>query len=709
MSSDARHEDPAASYPEDLGGGIKDGMYFSGVQPGLSGGHMNPFSGENSGRVVSDREVNMKAQLRRKKSGGQVGRIKAIHNRISELERSAITMYTQHAGAAMALEREVAALREERLRLGDELGDIGSSSKPRTRPMSAPLLSPNGGKNRHSWVLTSNPKLRQEATAEQLSKPIRRKTLEPSSSSSKLHHNHSSSSNKHHESSQPIQVTATSQRNASERLSRGNQARPHGWEKHMPSSPQQKQQNNNNQREHSSSNQHSPTNKQCRSDQVDFPSDKKNQSSSKKEGEHKNDKQKKNNNHHQTRPASANKAIQQTKVNRLSKSPTRASFDHFIKQNTSPPTNPKEQSMKMKSLSSPSRKPRDKVVTEGISKSSIDWIQYYGKQTPGPGEYEVDKASKVLIGPTGGRFSKAKPLSHVDVLINDASKKPGPGAYKLKGGVDLISGGAFSTASPLTDVDRLAMEAKLKPGPGEYGPLLVDAKGRTMLGRGRTWSKAKPLSDVDVLINDASKKPGPGAYKLKGGVDLISGGAFSTASPLTDVDRLAMEAKLKPGPGEYGPLLVDAKGRTMLGRGRTWSKAKPLSDVDVLINDASKKPGPGAYKLKGGVDLISGGAFSTAAPLTEVDRLMLDSSRKPGPGEYGAPYNPRKDSIGNTGKFSTSVPLTEVDRLIKDASQKPGPGEYGAPKKFFVENGGSGKFPFVYHPKDTKLSHLSKG
>lgn len=52
---------------------------------------MNPFNGDSSGRIVTN-----KATMRgRTKTGGQVGRVRAIHNRISELERSAITMYTQ--------------------------------------------------------------------------------------------------------------------------------------------------------------------------------------------------------------------------------------------------------------------------------------------------------------------------------------------------------------------------------------------------------------------------------------------------------------------------------------------------------------------------------------------------------------------------------------------------------------------------------------
>jgi hypothetical protein len=83
-----------AAYPESSSdmAAIKDGIYFSGIKtPYLSGGHVNPFNGESSGRIVAN-----KAELRaRSKSGGQVGRVRAIHNRISELERSAITMYTQ--------------------------------------------------------------------------------------------------------------------------------------------------------------------------------------------------------------------------------------------------------------------------------------------------------------------------------------------------------------------------------------------------------------------------------------------------------------------------------------------------------------------------------------------------------------------------------------------------------------------------------------
>jgi len=281
----------------------------------------------------------------------------------------------------------------------------------------------------------------------------------------------------------------------------------------------------------------------------------------------------------------------------------------------------KAQTQRMTQLSVPTREIREKVVTEGVSKTEAEWLMYNAAQTPGPGAYKQKGAAELI---PGGRFSKASPLSEVDRLVMEARNKPGPGQYKQKGAAELTPGGRFSNAAPLSEVDRLVLESRHKPGPGAYGHINLDHTGHKLLGEGgQGFSKSAPPSHTEILMKRAAQTPGPGQYRLKGADELIPGGGFSTATPLSEVDRMVMEARNKPGPGQY--------------------------------------------KQKGAAELTPGGRFSTASPLSEVDRLVMESRNKPGPGQYGAPNKAARNT------------------------------------------GGSGRFPFVYRPKDPKLKHLTKG
>ena len=253
-----------------------------------------------------------------------------------------------------------------------------------------------------------------------------------------------------------------------------------------------------------------------------------------------------------------------------------------------------------------------------------------------------------------------------------------------------------------TEAEWLMYNAAQTPGPGQY-----PQKGAADLIPGGRFSKATPLSEVDRMVMEARNKPGPGQYKQKGAAELTPGGRFSTALPLSEVDRLVLESRHKPGPGAYGHITLDHTGHKLLGEGgQGFSKSAPPSHTELLMKRAAQTPGPGAYKLKGADELIPGGGFSTATPLSEVDRLVMEARNKPGPGQYklkGAA------ELTPGGRFSTASPLSEVDRLVMESRNKPGPGQYGAPNKVARNTGGSGRFPFVYRPKDPKLKHLTKG
>ena len=63
---------------------------------------------------------------------------------------------------------------------------------------------------------------------------------------------------------------------------------------------------------------------------------------------------------------------------------------------------------RLERLSEPVRR-REKVVSDGIAKTELDWVEHRAKQTPGAGSYELDNAYQV----TGGKFNMSKAKSEV--------------------------------------------------------------------------------------------------------------------------------------------------------------------------------------------------------------------------------------------------------------------------------------------------------
>ena len=55
----------------------------------------------------------------------------------------------------------------------------------------------------------------------------------------------------------------------------------------------------------------------------------------------------------------------------------------------------------------------------------IEWIEYYAKDTPAPGDY----GAPALPKPGGGVFSEARPKTDVEWAISRAARIPGPGQY----------------------------------------------------------------------------------------------------------------------------------------------------------------------------------------------------------------------------------------------------------------------------------------
>ena len=141
-----------------------------------------------------------------------------------------------------------------------------------------------------------------------------------------------------------------------------------------------------------------------------------------------------------------------------------------------------------------------------------------------------------------------------------------------------------------------------------------------------------------------------------------------------------------------------------------FSTANPMTQIDILEKRAAEVPGPGEYHIPGVGDCTSGQLFSTANPKSHIDWAVFEAKAKPGPGQYAVDkaFKAANDSKGG-GSFSTANPKSHIDWAVFEAKTKPGPGQYGAPKRQYIEKGGSGKFPFVYRPKDPSKAHLAKG
>lgn len=286
------------------------------------------------------------------------------------------------------------------------------------------------------------------------------------------------------------------------------------------------------------------------------------------------------------------------------KSPTSGSVT-TEKTTSSKPPDPQRLSY----LSKP-RKAREKFTSNGIAKTSWDWIEYQGSQTPAA-QYDTDKSFHHLEQRNGGKFNKSNPKSDLEWKIYYAKSLPSPGQYDLK--PKKVSGGSFSTAKPKTDIEWQIYNAKQMPGPGLYS---VDAAIEKPSG-GR-FNTSKPKSDLDWTIYRAKNLPGPGEYKPS--EKKTSGGSFSTAKPKTDIEWQIYNAQQLPSGENY----ETDKAHKNIERpsGGKFNMSKPKSEIDWKIYSAKSVPGPGDYSVPSPLKIGSPNRAAPASP----DRM--DSSGK---------------------------------------------------------------------------------
>lgn len=151
---------------------------------------------------------------------------------------------------------------------------------------------------------------------------------------------------------------------------------------------------------------------------------------------------------------------------------------------------------------------------------------------PGPGSYNVPQRASNTGGPAisfGAALGK-----------KNLKPAPGPGSYNPMTAVS--KGGKISRHRVRSDVEMAMERARHQPGPGEY-ELHSLSKGKSSTISGRTRAPS------DLLLMQSSRRPGPGTYEVVPG--RVRGGVMAV-NPRRNTSLPA----LAPGPGSYNPTMT---------------------------------------------------------------------------------------------------------------------------------------------------------
>ena len=178
-------------------------------------------------------------------------------------------------------------------------------------------------------------------------------------------------------------------------------------------------------------------------------------------------------------------------------------------------------------------------------RSYLDMAEWYGRQTPGPGQYNTDEALRKLArGSNNGRFNMSNPKTYLDEAVYSHKGKPGPAAYNTTKDPG-VKGGKFNMSKSKGEIDWIVYRTSQLPAPGVY-----DAWNPARTGG--KFSSAKPKTPLDWVIYNAGQSPGPGQYYTPTPAsDHMPGGKFNLGQSKSEVDWCIYRAKRLPGPGEY--------------------------------------------------------------------------------------------------------------------------------------------------------------
>jgi len=299
------------------------------------------------------------------------------------------------------------------------------------------------------------------------------------------------------------------------------------------------------------------------------------------------------------------------------------------------------------------------VISSSKPKSTIEWIQYYSRQIPAPGQYKPVNPNHDPNSQPCVRFPDFVGETELERIIRIAKQLPGPGQYPVPEKIQ--KGGIISKAIAKSDVDWMVYRASSIPGPADYPAPPLPKQG------GGRFSNAVVPTETEILMRRSEQIPGPSEYDVNKMDTLPKGGKLNQdTNSKTWLDRIAMIASETPGSMAYRPLRYQAPG------GGRFSTAKPKTSVEELIYNKREIPGPAKY---GDADLPrrGGGKFNESRALSDVDLLMLRSAESPAPGDYNPRY---ADASQISQRFSTANPKSGVELLIYEKKNLPGPGQY---------------------------------
>ena len=313
----------------------------------------------------------------------------------------------------------------------------------------------------------------------------------------------------------------------------------------------------------------------------------------------------------------------------------------------------------MNRLSKPVGLVMKKAVTDGKAKTAVEWAEYYGGQSPGPGEYDVVRKPN-WKPEAAGKFGRGKlPISDIDRRVKEGV--PGPGQY-----------------------DLLGYLARQKSGES----CVKMAKGRMM------------KSDIDWKVCYAKGQPGPCHYAINDEVtSRVKGGRFSKGTVKSDIDWKVLAAREgSPGPGAYV-----TGSSTSLTKGSRISKSERWQYNQLQQQQQQQQQ----QKQKQQRQRQQKGGNGPAIPMGVEEEHDSDPHRSPGPGAYNVLAVDKAMAFKGAPKMASGkASKSDVEWRIYEHGSAPGPGHYALPSTLVKASGG--RFPMVYTPQEPEKAHLAK-
>uniref|UniRef100_A0A7S0V5Y6 Uncharacterized protein n=1 Tax=Hemiselmis tepida TaxID=464990 RepID=A0A7S0V5Y6_9CRYP len=197
---------------------------------------------------------------------------------------------------------------------------------------------------------------------------------------------------------------------------------------------------------------------------------------------------------------------------------------------------------------------------------------------PAPGQYGAGMESHT----TGGKFNTSKIKTDIDWAVLRAANTPGPGQYDLNKTTEAssrIPGGKFNTGKSKSGLDWAIAKAQRLPGPGNYDIVRADKyleknKGFSFASRPGPCNLPEPYAQLSYVSENA-RPPRTAATKSEVGSPESS--IIMERSTASQIDRGALErarektekqlVRMKQG---LAMAAVKRRQRQTLGFGRSF-------------------------------------------------------------------------------------------------------------------------------------------